>query len=79
MQLKKCQLYIAHVEEAKKGKGPSLDDFPVFQEFIYVFEEIPCFPPKRDIDFFIDVVPKATPVSKIPCRMSTPKLKKLQM
>jgi hypothetical protein len=52
------------VEEPKKTKGPSLEDFIVLQEFEYVFQEIPGFPPKREIDFSIDLVPRVSPVSK---------------
>jgi hypothetical protein len=51
----------------------------VLKEFKDVFKEIPGFPPKRDIDFSINMMPGATPVSKNPYRMSTPKLKELQM
>jgi hypothetical protein len=36
-------------------------------------------PPRREIDFSIDLVLGAAPVSKKPYRMSTPKLKELQM
>jgi hypothetical protein len=56
-----------------------LKDFPVLQEFEDVFGEIPGLPPKRDIDFSIDLMPGAAPVSKTPYRMSTPELKELQM
>jgi hypothetical protein len=31
------------------------------------------------IDFFINIMPREAPVSKSPYRMSTPKLKELQM
>jgi hypothetical protein len=44
-----------------------------------VFKEIPRLPPKRDIDFSINLMPGAALVSKTPYRMSTPKLKELQM
>jgi hypothetical protein len=44
-----------------------------------VFKEVPGLPPKRDIDFSINLMPGATPVSKTPYKMSTPELKKLQM
>jgi hypothetical protein len=44
-----------------------------------VFKKIPGLPPKRDIDFFINLMPGATPVSKTPYRMSTPELKEFQM
>jgi hypothetical protein len=76
---KGCQLYAAHVEEPEKTKGPSLEDFSVLQEFEDVFQEIPGFPPKREIDFSIDLVPGVSPVSKTPYIMSTPELKELQM
>jgi hypothetical protein len=58
---KGCQLYAAHVEEPDKTKGPSLEDFLVLQEFEDVFKEILGLPPKRDIDFSIDLVPGACP------------------
>jgi hypothetical protein len=76
---KGCQLYAAHVEETDNTKGPSLKYFSVLQEFEDVFQEITRFPPRREIDFSIDLVPGAAPMSKIPYRMSTPELKELQM
>ena len=36
-------------------------------------------PPKRDIDFCIDLVLRSTLVSRAPYRMGTPELKELQM
>ena len=84
LQLKKCfrkgcQLYATHVEETEKTKGTSLEDFQVLQEFEDVFQEIQGFPPKREIDFSIDLVLGDSPVSKTPYRMSTPELKESQM
>jgi hypothetical protein len=43
----------------------------VLQEFEDVFQEIPGFPPRREIVFSIDLVPGAAPVSKTPYKMST--------
>ena len=42
-------------------------------------DEVLGFPPKRDIDFTIELVPGAAPVSKTPYRMSTPKMIELNM
>ena len=42
-------------------------------------DEIPRLPPKRDIDFTIELVPEAAPVSKAPYRMSTPEMLELKM
>jgi hypothetical protein len=75
---KGCQLYAAHVEEPDNTKGPRLEYFSVLWEFEDVFQEIPGFPPRREIDFSIDLVSGAAPVSKTPYRMSTPELKELK-
>ena len=72
MQLKKfCrkgfQLYAAHILEAIENETPRLEDFHVLQEFRDVFpDDIPWLPPKRDIDFTIELVPGEVPVSKTP-------------
>ena len=42
-------------------------------------DEIPGIPPKRGIDFTIELVPGATAVSKTPYRMSTPEMLELNM
>jgi hypothetical protein len=59
------------VDELDKTKGPSLEDFSVMQEFEYVFNEILGFPPKRDIDFFIDLLSATVLVSNNPYRVNT--------
>jgi hypothetical protein len=67
------------MEEVASDKVASLEDHLVLRDFADVFEEIPRFPPKRDIDFSIDLLPSVTSVSKTPYRMGKPKLKELQM
>ena len=42
-------------------------------------DEIPGLPPKRDIDFTIELVSGVASVSKIPYRMSTPEMLELKM
>jgi hypothetical protein len=82
MQLKKCyrkgcQLFEAHVVEASKDDVSNIGDHGVLKDFEDVFQEVPRLPPKRYIDFSINLMPGAAPVSKSPCRMSTPELKEL--
>ena len=82
MQLKKCyrkgcQIFTAHMEEESKDKVPNLEDHVVLEDFQDVFKEVPGLPPKRDIDFSINLMPRVAPVSKTPYRMSTPELKEL--
>jgi hypothetical protein len=72
---KGCQLYAARLEELDNTKGRSLEYLLVLQEFEDVFQEIPGFPPRREIDLSINLVPGAAPVSKTLYRMSTPELK----
>jgi hypothetical protein len=76
---KRCQIYATHMEEPVKDKEPSLEDCPVLKEFEDVFEELSGLPPKRDIDFYINLMSGLALVSKTPYRMSTPYLKELQM
>ena len=63
MQLKKfcrkgCQLYATHILEGPESETPRLEYFHVLQEFRDVFpDEILGLPPKRDIDFTIELVP----------------------
>jgi hypothetical protein len=84
MQLKKCyqkgcQLFAVRVEEVFQDAVSSLEDHKVLKEFEDVFQEVSGLPPKRDIDFSINLMPGAAPVSKVPYRMSTPELKELQL
>ena len=57
----------------------SIGDHVVLKEFEDEFQEVFRLPPKRDIDFSVNLMPGATLVSKTPYRMSTPELKELQM
>jgi hypothetical protein len=84
MQLKKCyrkgcQLFAARVQEAFQDVVSNLENHRVLKEFKDVFQEVPGLPPKRDIDFSINLMSGAAPVSKAPYRMSTPVLKELQL
>jgi hypothetical protein len=84
MQLKKnfkkrCQVFAAHMEDATKDIVQSIEDHLALKVFVDVFGEILGFPPKKDIEFSIDLVPRVVLVSKTPYIMGTPKLKELQM
>ena len=57
-----------------------LKQHSVLDEFPDVFpEEIPGLPPQHEIDFSIELLPRSTPVSKVPYRMSIPKLTELKI
>jgi hypothetical protein len=76
---KRCQLFATHKEEASKDEVSKIKDHVVLKDFEDVFQEVPGIPPKRDIDFFVNLMPGAALVSKAPYRMSTPELKELQL
>ena len=67
------------MQEPKKCKIASLEALLVLQDFANLFEEIPGLQLKRDIGFYIDLMPRVASVFKFPYRMSTPELKELQM
>jgi hypothetical protein len=51
---------------------PNLEDYAVLEDFEDIFKEAPGLPPRIYIDFYINLIPGAAPVSKTPYRMSTP-------
>jgi hypothetical protein len=67
------------MEEEPKDKVPNLEDHAVLKYFEDVFKEILGLPPKRDIDFSLNLMLGAAPVSKTPYRMSIVEMKELQM
>jgi hypothetical protein len=76
---KGSQIFEAHMEEAPKDKVPNMEDHSVLKYFEVVFKEIPGLPPKRDIDFSINLILGEALVSKTPYKMSTPELKELKI
>jgi hypothetical protein len=68
------------VEAVNERKGPSLDQYPVLSKFKDVFpNELPGLPPKRELDFTIEINPGAEPISKTLYQMIVPELCELQM
>jgi hypothetical protein len=59
------------VEEPQHTKETILEYFLVLQDLEDVFQEILGLPPRRDIDFCIELVPRVSLVSKNLSRMST--------
>ena len=79
---KGCKAYavtITDEESLIKIDNLKLEDIPVLKYYIDVFpEEIPRLPPKRELDFTIDLVPSAVPSSKAPYRMNILELNELK-
>jgi hypothetical protein len=51
-------LYAIKVLNSVDNDKPNLEEHPILREYKYVFlEEVTCLPPRRDIDFSIELVP----------------------
>jgi len=76
-------LFAVHIS-SDKGKDVEdaevLSRYPILQLFQDVFPtKIPELPPHREVDFSIELVLRATPTSKAPYKMITPKLVELKL
>nr|GFD26303.1 putative reverse transcriptase domain-containing protein [Tanacetum cinerariifolium] len=50
---------------------PTIHDQPIVSEFPDVFpDELPGIPPVRKVEFNIELIPVAEPISKAPYRMA---------
>jgi hypothetical protein len=55
---KGCLLYAIQVLDSVENNKPSLEDHPILGEYKDVLlEEVPGLPPRRDIDFSIELAP----------------------
>ncbi|KAD6796106.1 hypothetical protein E3N88_07002 [Mikania micrantha] len=72
-----CGAYLAYVID-KEAKVKELEDVPMVCNFPDVFpEDLPGIPPDREIEFQIDVVPGAQPITKAPYRLAPTEMKEL--
>jgi hypothetical protein len=77
---KECPLYAVQVLNSAEDSNMSLKDHPILREYKDVFpEEVPGLPPRRDIEFSIELILGAVPMSRAPYRMSTPELVELKL
>ncbi|KAL0386526.1 UNVERIFIED_CONTAM: Retrovirus-related Pol polyprotein from transposon [Sesamum latifolium] len=73
-----CQAYLASVHDTTKV-SPGVLEVSVVREFSDVFsEELPGLPPHREVDFEIETIPGAAPISIAPYRMAPSELKELK-
>ncbi|GJY20903.1 putative reverse transcriptase domain-containing protein [Tanacetum coccineum] len=55
----------------KKSDEKRLEDIPVVSEFSEVFpENLPGLPPVRQVEFQIDLIPRAAPIARAPYRLA---------
>ena len=72
-----CFMIVAHGE--KKGTVEQIRSIPVVDEYADIFpDDIPELPPSRHVDFSIDLIPGAGPISMAPYRMAPAELAELK-
>ncbi|GJY08058.1 putative reverse transcriptase domain-containing protein [Tanacetum coccineum] len=72
-----CQVFMIQVME-KKSDEKKLEDIPVVKEFPDVFpEDLPGIPPVRQVEFQIDLIPRAAPVARTPYRLAPSEMQEL--
>nr|GFD08459.1 putative reverse transcriptase domain-containing protein [Tanacetum cinerariifolium] len=71
---KGCHVFLAHIfatKEDDKSEGKQVKDVPIVQDFPEVFpEDFPGLPPARQVEFQIDLIPRAAPVARAPYRLA---------
>nr|GFB31883.1 hypothetical protein [Tanacetum cinerariifolium] len=73
-----CEGFLATIHDMT-SEVPTIHDQPIVLEFPYVFpDELPGIPPVREVEFNIELIPGAEPISKAPYRMAPVKLKELK-
>ena len=72
-----CFMIVAQGE--KKSTTELIRSILVVEEYVDIFlDEIPELPPSKDINFSIDLIPRAGPVSAAPYRMAPAELAELK-
>ena len=72
-----CFIIVAQTE--KKSTVEKISMIPIVEEYVDVFsDEIPELPPSKDVDFTIDLIPGAGPVSMAPYWMAPTELVELK-
>ena len=72
-----CFMIVAHAKKMSTAK--KISRIPVVDEYANVFlDEIPELPPSMDVDFTIDLIPGAGPVSMAPYQMAPAELSELK-
>ncbi|GKC57612.1 putative reverse transcriptase domain-containing protein [Tanacetum coccineum] len=78
---KGCHVFLAQVTKKKtddKSEEKRLEDVPIMRDFLKVFpEDLPGYPPSRQVEFQINLVLGVAPVARSPYRLAPPKMQEL--
>ncbi|XP_059629608.1 uncharacterized protein LOC132272482 [Cornus florida] len=68
--------FLAHIEVVEQCV--TIEQLPIVSEYVDVFQDIPGLPPRRAVDFCIDLTPGISPISMAPYRMAPVELSELK-
>ncbi|RVW24900.1 Retrovirus-related Pol polyprotein from transposon 17.6 [Vitis vinifera] len=75
---KGCQGFLAYV--VNEENDLKLEDIPIVRDYLDVFpKDLPGLPPKREVEFTIDLAPGTVSISKAPYKMAPMELKELKI
>ncbi|GJT78124.1 putative reverse transcriptase domain-containing protein [Tanacetum coccineum] len=75
---KGCMAYLAYVTKAKEIEKKEVSNIHIVCDFPDVFPgDLPGIPPKRQVEFGIDLIPRATPIAKAPYRLAPTEMQEL--
>ncbi|XP_073057375.1 uncharacterized protein [Primulina eburnea] len=71
--------FLIYALDATREEQLQVSDIPIVKDFPDVFlDEIPGFPPQREIDLSIELMPETNPISREPYRLAPTELKELK-
>ncbi|VVA41094.1 PREDICTED: retrotransposon, partial [Prunus dulcis] len=74
-----CEGYLAHIIDTREIPL-NLEDIPVVCDFPDIFpDDLPGFPPEREIEFTIELLPGTNPIYQTPYRMAPAELRELKI
>ncbi|GJR90284.1 reverse transcriptase domain-containing protein [Tanacetum coccineum] len=75
-----CQVFLIQMMKEEKTKIPErrIEDVPVVKDFSEVFpEDLPGLPPTHQVEFHIELIPGAAPVTRAPYHLAPAEMKEL--
>ena len=70
-----CTSYVSYIMDTREEGKEIMSDVPVVREYPDVFpEDLHGIPPKRQVEFRIDLVPATAPIANAPYLLAPPEM-----
>ncbi|GKB36419.1 putative reverse transcriptase domain-containing protein [Tanacetum coccineum] len=77
---KGCQVFLVQMmkKEETEASEKRIEDVPIFRDFLEVFlKDFPGLPPTRQVEFYIELIPRAAPIARAPYHLVLAEMKEL--